>query len=99
MEIHAKAHMETLFYDDSSAYENYSCTVKLNGPDITIEYEGDDGDLVYYKGQEHGDGHYELASKEVNGKATLHRFKDAKLLEGSWIENGARGMWRIRLED
>ena len=91
--------MEKLFYDDSSAYENHPCTVKLNGPDITIEYVGDDGELVAYKGQELGDGHYELDSTEVNGKATLHRFKNGKFLEGSWIESGARGMWRIRLEN
>lgn len=62
MEIHAKAHMETLYYDDSYADESHPCTVKLSGSDITIEYEGDDGKLAYCKGQERRDGHYELIS-------------------------------------
>ena len=33
-----------------------------------------------------------------NGRATLHRFADGLILEGSWFEEGERGMWRIHLE-
>lgn len=87
--------MDTLHFDDSS-YEDEPCEVRIDENNIVIDYE-DDGKRILYRGIEKGQGHYELKSEDVNGRATLHRFEGANILEGSWLEDGARGMWKIRL--
>ena len=87
--------MSTVYYDADQADENVPCVVKFDDATILVEYE-DDG-IVQYRGKERSPGHFELFSDAVNGKATLHMFPGSKLLEGSWIEDGARGMWWVEL--
>ncbi|WP_369987090.1 hypothetical protein [Pseudomonas xanthosomatis] len=70
------------------------CKVTIEGDAITIAYE-DDGQTWYYKGKAKGLGHYELRAEHFQGRATLHAFEDSRILEGSWIEEDRRGMWRI----
>ena len=43
-----------------------------------------------------GDGHFELRATGVEGRATLHRHPKHDVFEGTWIEEGAKGMWRLR---
>lgn len=85
-----------LFFYDYVASVNEPCEVRIDGDSIVVSYE-DDGEYVVYKGQEHGIGHYELKASAVDGRASLHMFPDGKILEGYWVEQGQRGMWRIRL--
>jgi hypothetical protein len=33
----------------------------------------------------------------MGGIATLHKIPNEDILEGSWVERGYAGMWRIRL--
>ncbi len=87
--------MSTLFYSEDDASDNHPCVVKITEQEILVEYD-DDG-LVQYRGRNDGSGHFLLAAPEVAGRASLHRFPDAKVLEGSWFEAGDRGMWRIQL--
>lgn len=87
--------MTTLYYDADAADENYPCVVKISDTDIVVEYQ--DQGIVQYRGKSDGSGHFELRADAVNGRGTLHMFPGAARLEGSWIEDGARGMWRIEL--
>ena len=86
----------TTLYHSADASEDTACTVKLDGSRILVEYE--DAGIVQYEGESQDDGHYELTGVGFDGRATLHRFAESSLLEGSWLEEGYRGMWRIRLE-
>jgi hypothetical protein len=74
------------------------CQVRIGDGTITVSYMDDEGPVVY-EGNETGDGHYSLASKDTGGRATLHKIPDEDTLEGSWIENRKIGMWRIELEE
>ena len=64
---------------------------------MTISRHEDEGRFYHYTGNEKGEGHYQLHCAENNGKATLHRFAESTILEGSWRESGVHGMWRIEL--
>ncbi|MCC5904557.1 MAG: hypothetical protein JJT87_21825 [Halomonas sp.] len=86
--------MEILYHSDDES-EEYPCTVKIDGEKILIEYDSDG--IVQYEGENKGDGHFELKAVGFQGRATLHMFSESKFLEGSWIEEGVRGMWRIIL--
>jgi len=86
--------MTTLYYTNNPS-KNRLCTVKLDDNRILIEYE--EGEIVQYKGEKSGEGHFELNGVGFQGQASLHMFTGSQLLEGSWIEEGARGMWRIQL--
>ena len=88
--------MATLYYSNEAASEWYPCVVRIDNTDILVEYE--DGGIVQYRGCNNGDGHFELYAPDINGNATLHMCKDGQTLEGSWVEGGIRGMWRIYLE-
>ena len=87
--------MTTLYYDTDAADENYPCAVRISDSEILVEYE-DDG-FVQYCGKNDGSGHFEVLANTVDGRATLHMFPNSNRLEGSWVEDGARGMWRIEL--
>ena len=95
MTIWNASKMTTLFYSDVPAAEDDPCVVKIDDDEIVIEYE-DDG-IVQYRGSNRGDGHFELRATRGKGKASLHMFPGALIIEGSWIEDGYRGMWRIKL--
>lgn len=94
MEIWNNCTMTTLYHSEDASGE-YPCVVKIEGEHILVEYD-DDG-VVQYEGRANGEGHFELRAGGFDGRATLHRFPASTLLEGSWVEEGARGMWRIRL--
>lgn len=85
--------MDVLYYSDDAADMDWPCVVKIDEERIVVEYR-EDGPYQYV-GANDGSGHFELEGS--HGRATLHRFPDAKLLEGSWTENGVSGMWRIHL--
>lgn len=85
----------TTLYHSADPSEDYPCVVKIDDDEILVEYE--DGEYVHYIGKSNGDGHFELKGSGFDGRATLHRFPEASVLEGSWVEEGARGMWRIEL--
>lgn len=95
MQIWRNSKMSTLYYSDWPASEDHPCVVKIDDNEILVEYENDG--IVQYKGRNTGTGHFELHAPKVKGKASLHMFPNSSLLEGSWIESGYRGMWRIKL--
>ena len=95
MEMYKNSRIDVLHYDDNS-YEDDPCQVRIGEGDIVVDYE-EDGKRIVYKGKEIEIGHFELICEDVNGRATLHRFPKANILEGSWVEDGTRGMWKIRL--
>ena len=97
MSVWAHSKMSTLFYSDEPAHEDYPCAVQIDDNQIIIEYE--DGGLRQYRGENVGNGHFELHAPELQGKASLHMFPGSSILEGSWLEGGFRGMWRIKLSD
>jgi hypothetical protein len=72
------------------------CEVRIDGATIVVSYEHN-GPTIY-RGEEVGQGHYELTCPAKRGRATLHRSPDSNVLEGHWTESGNEGMWRIELE-
>jgi hypothetical protein len=86
--------MTVLHYSEDSS-EDQSCIVKINGNEILVEYK--DEEIVQYRGRNNGNGHFELSAPAVQGKASLHMCSPPELLEGSWVEKGCRGMWKITL--
>lgn len=88
--------MDTVFYDDTPANEREECEIRINGNEIVVSYEDDDG-VVIYKGKDKGHGHFVLECPERQARVTLHRILNGKFLEGYWIEKDYRGFWRITL--
>lgn len=87
---------DTIYYSDKNADTNEECEVSIESGQIVVRYLADDG-FIEYVGHEIGDGHFELLCPDINGKASLHQFPGGKILEGFWIEDGERGMWRLIL--
>jgi len=90
---------DVVYYSDREAVthdEGYE--VRIDDQEIVVGYHDDEG-WVEYRGKNNGDGHFHLTAPERDGKATLHRFSASDILEGYWVENTYRGMWRIRLKD
>jgi len=94
MKIYNNCTMTTLYHSNDPS-EDYPCVVKLGDDRILVEYE-DEG-WVQYEGTTNGEGHFELYGVGFQGHASLHMFPDSSILEGSWLEEGYRGMWRIKL--
>ena len=90
----ANSRMDT--YNAQAPWLDQPCVVIIDGDEITVEY--DDEGHQQYRGADKGNGHFELSSRTFeNGRATLHRFEDGLILEGSYREQANSGMWRIRL--
>jgi hypothetical protein len=70
------------------------CKVTINSEFITVAYD-DSGQTWQYRGQAKGPGDNELQAEGFDGRATLHRFEGSNVLEGTWVKDGVRGMWRI----
>jgi len=87
------AKMDT-FRPGSAASFDQPCKVTIDIEFITVSYD-DAGQTWQYRGQAKGPGHYELQAEGFDGRATLHRFEGSNVLEGTWVEDGVRGMWRI----
>jgi len=95
--VYQNSKMDTVYYDNDAAAEGDDCEVKIGNNEIIVSYEEGDG-FAMYRGREISQGHFELQYPENNGKASLHMFAGSKILEGFWIEDGAKGFWRIYLE-
>lgn len=90
--------LEVLYYSNDVADTNWPCTVRIDDGSILVEYDNDG--LCQYVGENDGSDHFELIMKEGGiGRATLHRVPGTAVLEGSWVEDGERGMWRILLPE
>lgn len=89
--MHAK--MDT-FRPSATASFDEPCKVTIDNEFITVSYD-DAGQTCRYRGQAKGPGHYELQAEGFDGRATLHHFEGSNVLEGTWVEDGVRGMWRI----
>ena len=96
MNIWHNSMMETL-YPSADASGESTCVVKITDSEILVEYE-DEG-FVQYRGENNGTGHFVLEAPEVNGRASLHMFPNAAILEGYWEEGVYHGMWRIHLKE
>lgn len=96
MPVWEKARVDTVYYDGEADVDDF-CDVRIDGDKIVISYEGDNCQMVVWNGVMRGQGHFELRSHEVNGRATLHMFEGSQILEGYWEEDGYRGFWRINL--
>lgn len=93
-----RALMDTVYYDSSEAWEHASSIVNLEDNRITVSY--DIGDLNYrYIGDEIALGHFNLTLEQGDGRASLHMFPGSKIMEGYWVEDGARGFWRLILQE
>jgi len=89
--------VDTLYYNEEAAVTNEAgYEVKIDDKEIIVSYEDDIG-RVEYRGKNKGTGHFQLSCPERKGEASLHQFPTSSILEGYWIENGFRGMWRINL--
>lgn len=89
--------VDVVYYDERPAIlreEGYE--VRIDENEILVAYQDDDG-WVEYRGKNSGDGHFLLEAPERQGRASLHRFPESEILEGSWQEQGYQGMWKIRL--
>ena len=87
--------MDSLYYD-GEADVGIECQVKIDNDSIVVSYESDDG-WVNYSGKNDKSGHFELHADRYDGHASLHMFPGSTVLEGYWVEQGTRGMWRIVL--
>jgi len=94
MTIYNNALMTT-FYFGNKAAEEERCVVSINDRQILVACYGE---TVEYKGSSFADGHYELEGSGFKARASLHMTRDKSTLEGSWYEEGNRGMWSIDLE-
>lgn len=90
------ARMDTL-YNGCDADLQDPCAVRIDGDHIHVEYEFD-GERTVYAGKALAPGHFCLQTEDGTGKATLHQLPGSQYLEGSWVEEGERGMWRIELQ-
>jgi len=90
-----------IVYADSSPSTSDDCMVRLDATsrELRIYYEDHNGEEVVYVGAELGQGHWKLRCAANDGTASLHAFDGSDVFEGSWIESGAEGMWRITVED
>lgn len=89
-----KAEMQVFLADVESYVED--CLVKTTDDHVRVEYL-EAGETRAYAGRALAPGHYTLEGEGFEGRATLHRFPDALVLNGAWEEGGTYGMWRFRL--
>lgn len=95
MTVWKKSRMDSLYYDGEAEVAR-ECEVKIDQESIVVSYKTEDG-WVNYSGKNDGSGHFELRCDRYNGHASLHMFPGGKFLDGYWIEENERGMWRIVL--
>ena len=95
MPVWPNSKMITVYYDGTEMGE-YPCEVRIDENEIVVSYK-EDNMHVLYKGKSNGIGHYYLTCSEQNGEASLHRFPDAVILDGHWLEGVYKGFWRIYL--
>ena len=97
-EIWDNCSMKTVYYGSTGSVEHDNVTVKIDSDSILVEYD-DYGYRVQYVGKNNGNGHFHLEAIDGDGSASLHRMTpQSEMLEGSWIENAERGMWKLFLK-
>lgn len=102
MSIWKNCSCDIYYPDRSAALNDTGYEVRIDGDELVVSYESEDG-WVNYAGKDLGGGHFEVrastdSGSAVNGRSVLHRSTpDASILEGYWEEEGCRGMWRIYL--
>lgn len=96
MPIWNNCRVDILYYDDKADLDE-QCEVKIEKDSIVFSYDPEGDGPVVYKGNNNGDGHFELKAPERNGQSSLHMSENGTILEGFWMEDGLKGMWRIRL--
>lgn len=88
------------YYSGTDAMTEYEVELRLDDKELVISYEDEDAQgkplVVIYRGRDTGDGHFELRATGVDGRASLHRNPKHDIFEGTWIEEGYSGMWRLR---
>ena len=102
MPVYPNARMYT--YAAHGDVERQPCAVRIGDGDglIVVEYQQESGRrrvVILYEGNEVESGHYTLTAQAVNGTATLHKIPNEDILEGSWVQGGDEGRWRIDLEE
>lgn len=95
--LYPNARMDTL-YNGSDADLQDPCAVRIDDTQIRLEYDIG-GERTVYLGRALAPGHFILETEDGTGRATLHQFPGSLYLEGSWVEAGERGMWRIELHE
>ena len=101
MPIWRNVSVDTYYADGNKPVlnEREAVEVRIDEKVIVVSYEDDNG-IVIYQGNNDGSGHFALNfdARGRTGRASLHRFlPDGNILEGYWVEDGDRGMWRIEL--
>jgi hypothetical protein len=86
-----------IFFYDAAAETAVPCEVKIDADSVVISYRDETG-WINYSGPNSGSGHFELRADRVDGRSSMHMFPGSAFLEGFWIEEGQRGMWRISLQ-
>jgi len=90
----------SLLYISCDLAGEHPCEVRIGDGSIAVSYKDAGGSHVLYEGNEVGDGHYVLSTNETPpSKGTLHKVPDLPQLEGSWVERGETGFWKIELGD
>jgi hypothetical protein len=96
-----------IYADPENGWTEVPCEVELTeysrntASSIRITYK-EDGEDKAYSGVAScipNDGHYALDGEAPikNGMATLHTM-DGRVFEGSYVENGWHGLWKIELK-
>jgi hypothetical protein len=83
-------------YTSEGVDKNYPAQVRLDESSVSVSYEGGDG-IVVYEGNKTEHGYFRLHCLRTGGRATLHLIPEDDILEGSWLQGGEEGMWRIDL--
>ena len=96
--LYQNSRLDVLYYGTKEADCDVPCLVKIEHGQLRLSYEWEESEVTYL-GVEVAPGHFEMRSLDVNGRGTLHRFNNAMKLVGSWVEDGTKGMWEIRLGD
>ena len=50
--------MDTVFYNETPAFEEEKCEIRITGNEIVISYRDDD-DVIIYKGKDEGQDHWQ----------------------------------------
>ena len=91
-----QATMDTFYYDGTAPDIGDPCEVILTEDELVISYDFDGA--VVYRGKAIGPGHYELTSKEEDGRAVMHCVPGGKTLVGSWKVGQYTGLWKVAID-
>lgn len=88
----------SIYHQDRPADLEIHCIVVVEGDELELKYDQEDGSFWSWKGSDQGCGHYLVyANSGRRGRAVLHHLRSTSYLNGYWAENGLKGMWRVEL--